>query len=301
MSASQIDKYIPYIIGGIVLILILFFVFFNNKGTNIGNTGSVSKFNNVLKGDSGSINDLTPVLLNPKNDYSSISNNNSNNINVEPEGVTEVLPEILELNINKNIRLLKPDVREEDGFPLYGAGVSMERNDSNVLNSTNDNGPLHTSLSKNESIGESVYTDQYGSRILKINSTGSQSNFKATDEAEYRKYAAAYNNEIEIPLGEYFLNNNTFVNYTDNFVPDNNILTEASPGSMTESTNCEQTLPRTTKSSGYCLSDVDLPYKEVTNGKVNPRLVSRWESYTGNYDPQAVVNSSGSGNLFPKI
>jgi hypothetical protein len=293
-------KYKPYIIGGgiVLLIIIFYFVFFNK---NTGNTGSVSRFNNVLKGN---INDLTPVLLNTKNDYSDYSEYSQTNINTpspQPQGVTEVVPEILEVGINKNIRLLKPDVPEEDGFPLYGGGVSMDRNDSDVLISTNDNGPLHTSLLKNESIGESMYTDQFGSRIVKIKNTGSQSNFKGFDESESTNYSAAYNNNTLVQTGYNFINNNTFINYGDDFVPDNNILTEGSPGSMTATPNCEQTLPRTTKSGDYCLSDVDLPYKEVTNGKVNPRLVSRWESYTGMYDPQAVINDSHSGNLFPKV
>jgi hypothetical protein len=41
--------------------------------------------------------------------------------------------------------------------------------------------------------------------------------------------------------------------------------------------------------------------RKIINGKVNPRLVSRWESYTGEYNPRDVLNNTKSGVLYPTI
>jgi hypothetical protein len=49
-----------------------------------------------------------------------------------------------------------------------------------------------------------------------------------------------------------------------------------------------------------CITEGDIPYTKTIDGKVNPRLVSRWESYTGDYSASEALKAKG-GLLFPEI
>jgi len=279
---------LKYIGGLFVLIVIIYFV--------LNNSTNKSSFNNVLSG--GPIDELIPI------NFKKLQNKSNNKFNKLEE--QETLSNKYEgyVNTPQNISLVEPDLPEEKGFPIYGKGASMDVRDSNILNKIDDN-VLHTGFLKNESIGESTFSDKYGSRILKINSVGIQDNFKPVDEAEKKFFSASYDN-FEKKLtqtGFDFLNDkDDFINYDDSFNPSNNIKIEASPGTFTESDKCENTLPRTIKGDqGACYTEGDIPYDSIINGKVNPRLVSRWQSYTGDYDPQDVLNYTKSGVLYPTI
>ena len=54
------------------------------------------------------------------------------------------------------------------------------------------------------------------------------------------------------------------------------------------------------KYGDFCITEVDIPYGQVVNGKVNPRLVSRWESYTGQYSRDAALEPI-DGLLYPNL
>lgn len=196
-----------------------------------------------------------------------------------------------------NIPLFPPDVPEERAFAIYGGGVSMDRLDSDVL----PGGPLHIEFKKNESVGESPYSSNYGSRIIKIGSAGVQSNFKPSECCISKSYSTPHNYEMQ-SCG-YLLQNSRYIDYSDNFVPSDNIKLEESPGKYSDSEYCENTLPNVQYDPeiGACLTAGDIPYRSSVNGRVNPRLLSRWQSYTGSYDPIEILASTSDGALYPVI
>jgi len=221
-------------------------------------TQKKSGFNDVLDGQ---INTITPII---PDSYNTCSN---------------------------DISLLRPDVPEERAFPLYGAGASMDRDDSNTTANINKSDSLHTLFKVNESIGESPFSQNINSRIIKIKDVGKQNMFNAFEKNFYT--AAFVNNTI--------LDNKKFVTQQyDDYNPSNNLLLESSPGSVNNSeVNCESTYPKVVNFNGMCLTEGDIPYEQIVNGKVNPRLVSRWESFTGQYDPNQVLLTNGL--LYPVI
>jgi hypothetical protein len=206
--------------------------------------------------------------------------------------------------------LVPPTVPEEIGLAMVypqGDGVGMSKLDSNSFY-PNKPGPLLTNHNIPNSIGESSFADpigtkgaQEGARILKIKSTGNQMEYKPLDEAENILYAAAYNqNGAEVQNGPALINGNKNINYNSSYIPEQNLILQASPGEMSTLNNCETTYPNTEHIDGLCITDGDIPYGKIVNGKVNPRLVSRWESYTGIYD-RAQALQDIDGLLYPKL
>ena len=204
--------------------------------------------------------------------------------------------------------LVPPVVPEEIGLSMVypqGNGVGMSKADSNSFQPGNP-GPLLTDYSTPESIGESSLSDPYGNlgsqqaaRILKINSAGNQSNFKPIDEADNSFYSTAYA-EGMIDKGINYLDNNKPINYQDSFSPSNNLKLQAAPGQMSTLDNCETMYPNNTKYNDFCITKGDIPYGQVVNGDVNPRLVDRWQSFTGDYNRQEALGPI-DGTLYPTL
>jgi hypothetical protein len=204
--------------------------------------------------------------------------------------------------------LLPPTIPEEIGLAMpypQGKGVGMSNLDSNSFY-PNKPGPLLTKHSIPNSIGESSLADpigtkgaQEGARIIKIKSTGNQMDYKPLDEAENKMYSAAYSNH-EVQNGLALINGSKNINYNDSYIPEKNLLLQASPGEGSTLNNCETTYPNTEHVDGLCITEGDIPYGKIVNGKVNPRLVSRWESYTGMYNREAALQDI-DGLLYPKL
>uniref|UniRef100_A0A6C0I8A0 Uncharacterized protein n=1 Tax=viral metagenome TaxID=1070528 RepID=A0A6C0I8A0_9ZZZZ len=203
-----------------------------------------------------------------------------------------------------DIPLAKPVVREETGFAnIYptGSGYSMSKKDSNSFYPTKP-GPLLTNYSIPSAYAESNLAnrgDSGNGRIIRIKNTGNQTNFKPTDEAEPLVYSAAYQNS-EVQNGLALINGTIGIPYGDNYKPEDNLKLESSPGQMSPVDNCEITYPNTVKYKNLCITEGDIPYGKVVDNKVNPRLVSRWESYTGDYNRQAALNPI-DGTLYPTL
>ena len=113
-------------------------------------------------------------------------------------------------------------------------------------------------------------------------------------------YAAAYSKNGEVQNGPALINGAKNINYMDSYVPENNLILQSSPGQDSSMNNCESTYPNTEQIDGLCITDGDIPYGKIVNGKVNPRLVSRWESYTGMYNRQAALDQI-DGLLYPAL
>ena len=167
-------------------------------------------------------------------------------------------------------------------------------------------GPLLTDHVGPESYGESSLSDptgtngaEQGSRILKIKNTGNQLNYKPSDETNKINYAAAYSSG-EVQEGFSLINNTKPVDYSDNFVPDDYLKIQTSPGQESTLPNCESTYPNVVKYNNFCITEGDIPYGKVVDGKVNPRLVSRWESFTGDYSREDALNPI-DGVLYPNL
>jgi hypothetical protein len=182
----------------------------------------------------------------------------------------------------------------------------MDKKDSNSF-AKNNKDVLLTDYSIPQAYGESSLTDptgelgaNQGARVIKLKSTGSQSKFKPLDETRHSVYATAYADSGEVQNGEVFLNESDNMDYTDSFVPESALGIQTSPGQMSSLDNCEATYPKVEKYKDFCITDGDIPYGQVVNGKVNPRLVSRWESYTGNYSKEEALKQT-SGLLFPTL
>jgi hypothetical protein len=204
--------------------------------------------------------------------------------------------------------LVPPVVPEEIGLTMVypqGSGVGMNKLDSNSFQPTNP-GPLLTDYTIPESYGESSLSDPYGkdgsdqgARILKIKSTGNQLNFKPMDESQKKIYSSAYT-DGEIEKGLQLINNNEPINYSDSYKPSSNLGLQASPGQMSTLNNCELTYPNNVKYNNFCITQGDIPYGQVVDNKVNPRLVSRWQSFTGDYSREEALNPI-DGTLYPTL
>jgi hypothetical protein len=204
--------------------------------------------------------------------------------------------------------LVPPVVPEEIGLAMVypqGAGVSMSRQDSNSFEPTNP-GPLLTDYTIPESYGESSLSDpmgnrgaDQGARILKIQSTGQQLSFKPTDESEKSTFSSAYT-AGEVQVGPQLINNNQQINYSDSYKPSSNLMLQASPGQMSTLSNCETTYPNTVKYNEFCITKGDIPYGQVVNNEVNPRLVSRWQSFTGDYSREEAL-APIDGTMYPTL
>jgi len=205
-------------------------------------------------------------------------------------------------------KLYPPDVPEEIGLAhVYpqGQGVGMNKSDSNSFEPDKP-GPLLTDYTIPESYGESSLSDpngfngaDQGARILKIKNNGSQINYKPMDEAENQFYSAAYYNG-EVQNGLELVNGSAFINYQDDFKPSDNLKLQSSPGQTTTIANCETTYPNVIKYNNLCITEGDIPYGQVVDNKVNPRLVSRWQSYTGDYSREEALGPL-DGTLYPNL
>ena len=206
------------------------------------------------------------------------------------------------------ISLAQPVVPEEIGLAMLypqGAGASMSKKDSNSFEPTQP-GPLLTDYTIPESYGESSLTDPMGdkgasegSRILKIKSTGNQMMYKPVDESMGDIFAGAYSQD-EVQKGSTLINGAQQVNYNNNFVPNDNLRLQTSPGQESTLPNCETTYPNVVKYNNFCITEGDIPYGQVIDNKVNPRLVSRWESFTGDYSREAAL-APIDGVLYPNL
>jgi hypothetical protein len=204
--------------------------------------------------------------------------------------------------------LAKPVVPEEIGLAMIypqGSGVGMSKEDSNSFYPTKP-GSLLTNYEIPQSYGESSLTDpngyngaKEGARVLRITSTGNQMGYKPVDESMGGNYAAAYNSG-EVQTGSTLINGANTINYTDSFVPEDNLTIQTSPGQKGTRTNCEKTFPNVVKYKDFCITEGDIPYGQIVDGKVNPRLVSRWESFTGDYSRQEALTPI-DGVLYPNL
>ena len=138
-----------------------------------------------------------------------------------------------------------------------------------------------------------------GSRIIKIGSTGNALNFQPVDEAENEFFSAAYTSG-EVSDGLKLVNNAQNINYNDGFNPSSNLILQSSPGQMSNLSNCETTYPNVVKYNNFCITEGDIPYGQVVDNKVNPRLVSRWESFTGDYQRETALTPI-DGVLYPTL
>ena len=205
-------------------------------------------------------------------------------------------------------KLMNPDVPEEIGLGIaypQGSGVGMSQFDSESYYPGNP-GPYLTNFVNPESYGESSLSDpsglngsDQGCRVLRIGNLGNQLNFKPIDETDCENFSAAYT-VGEVQSGPAFINGSGSINYSDDYVPENNLLLQTSPGQTSTLPNCEKTYPNVTKYGDLCITDGDIPYGQVVNGKVNPRLVSRWESYTGQYSRNEAL-APIDGVLYPNL
>jgi len=208
----------------------------------------------------------------------------------------------------EGIRLAEPVVPEEIGLGMVypqGKGVGMSKQDSNSFEPGRP-GPLLTEYTIPEAYGESSLSDPYGkngaeqgSRIIKIKNTGSQVMYKPTDESLTTNYAAAYM-PGEVQDGSTLINGALPVDYNNGFDPEKNLKLQTSPGQQSTLPNCETTYPNVVKYGDMCITEGDIPYGKVVDGKVNPRLVSRWESFTGDYSREAALNPV-DGVLYPNL
>jgi hypothetical protein len=205
-------------------------------------------------------------------------------------------------------KLYNPVVPEEIGLSqVYpqGGGVGMDLSDSNSFTPTKP-GPLLTDHTIPESYGESSLTDptgingaNQGARVIKLTSAGNQMIYKPHDESESVIYSQAYS-DGEVQSGYPFINGAKQLDYSDSFNPEHNLTIQTSPGQESTLNNCEKTYPGVVKYGDFCITEGDIPYGKEVNGKVNPRLVSRWESYTGDYSRQAALESV-DGLLYPQL
>jgi hypothetical protein len=210
---------------------------------------------------------------------------------------------------NKEIPLQPPDVPEEIGLAMVypqGDGVGMDPYDSNSFYPVAP-GPLLTNHATAESIGESSLTDPLGktgsmegARILKLENTGNQMNYKPLDESISRVYSGAYGEEEIQDSNTTMIDGGSYIKYADKFTPSNNLKLQASPGKSSNLPNCESTYPNVVKYNGMCITEGDIPYGQVVDNKVNPRLVSRWESFTGDYSRTNALTPI-DGLLYPNL
>ena len=224
---------------------------------------------------------------------------------IDPNQVRE-FPELSEKYSGSPLE--PPIVPEEIGLSQkypQGQGVSMNSYDSNSF-TLDYPGPLLTDYSIPDSYGESSLADPLGnkgagqgSRIIKLINAGDQLNYKPLDISVLGNFAEAYSDRGEVSSMDY-INNSKKINYSDTFNPENNLMLTASPGQKGNNISCEATYPRTVKYKNFCITEGDIPYGEIVNGKVNPRLLDRWQSLTGNYSRETAL-SSVDGLLYPTL
>jgi len=217
-------------------------------------------------------------------------------------------PPLSELD-SGGISLAPPVVPEEIGLAMVypqGSGVGMSKDDSNSFEPTNP-GPLLTNYTIPESYGESSLSDPMGTngagqgaRVLKIKSTGNQMMYQPIDESLPGNFAEAYSDGGSVQDGSTLINNSSPINYNNDYNPNNNLSLQTSPGQMSTIPNCESTYPNVVKYGDLCITTGDIPYGQVVDGIVNPRLVSRWESFTGDYSRQAALTPI-DGVLYPNL
>jgi len=193
------------------------------------------------------------------------------------------------------LKLVKPDVPEEIGLAMpypQGSGVGMETSDSNSFYPTKP-GPLLTDHVGPESYGESSLADplgnrgaDQGARVLRIANTGDQMMYKPVEAAS--------------DLGVSYLSGVSPMDYSNQYNPSENLIIQTSPGQQSTMSNCEATYPNVVKYGEFCITEGDIPYGQVVDGKVNPRLVSRWQSYTGDYSREDALNPI-DGVLYPNL
>jgi hypothetical protein len=207
------------------------------------------------------------------------------------------------------IQLEPPTVPEEIGFAMVypqGVGVGMSKNDSDSFQPSNPSALL-TDYTLPQSYGESNMSDSNGNkgagegaRVLRINSTGNQLNYKPVDESLDIVYSPAYTSG-EVQTGNVkLINNAKAVDYSDTFNPENNLGIRASTGQQSKLPICESWYPKTVKYDNLCITEGDIPYGQIVDNKVNPRLVSRWESYTGDYVRSEALKPI-DGLLYPNL
>jgi len=206
--------------------------------------------------------------------------------------------------------LADPVVPEEIGLAMaypQGEGVGDSDLDTNSFGRGAQNpGPLLTNYSTPESYGESSLTDpngtkgaEQGARVLRISSTGNQMVYKPSDDSISETYASAYT-EGEVTSGPALLDPSKAMNYSDSYNPEDGLFIQTSPGQYGTVAPCEATYPNVTKYKDFCITDGDIPYGKVVNGKVNPRLVSRWQSFTGDYSRDEALKGI-DGLLYPSL
>ena len=175
-----------------------------------------------------------------------------------------------------------PPVKEEIGLAqVYpqGSGVAMSSENSKGL-------PPDLKLDDHnypEAYGQSSlgnrkmqFTD--GMKILSVKTTGKQDNYS----------------------GLYF--NDDYLNVSDGpeFQIEQLMQVETIPGKQFNNNDIpEQSYPATLQYKNNFIIDGDIPYGETVNGKINPRLLSRWEYYTNQYNAKEKLSQSGL--LYPKV
>jgi hypothetical protein len=214
----------------------------------------------------------------------------------------------VDADIPNVLKLAKPDVPEEIGLAMVypqGDGAGMTPSDSNSF-FPDKPGPLLSDHVGPESYGESSFTDPMGTkgadqgcRVIRLTNTGNQMNYKPMDENCCELYSAAYTTG-EVQKGRELINGTKEINYSDSFKPEDNLLIQTSPGQQSTLPNCEQTYPNVVKYKDFCITDGDIPYGQVVDGRVNPRLVSRWESFTGDYSREQALTPI-DGVLYPNL
>ena len=206
--------------------------------------------------------------------------------------------------IGKNIPLASPTVPEEIGLGYVypqGAGSAMSPFDSDSF------APGNTLLTQHlvpQSYGDSNFIDPVfndGSKIIKLRSAGQQDKFKPMDSNIECTFASHKQPKLEVAAGSTtMIPGNEYINYSDSFKPEDHLKIQNSPGKEAMVSPCEDTYPRAINVGKYCVTAGDIPYGQVVNGRVNPRLVSRWESYTGKYNPQEALQGI-DGTLYPRL
>ena len=112
-------------------------------------------------------------------------------------------------------------------------------------------------------------------------------------------FAGAYT-QGEVQDGSTLINGAQPVNYNSLFNPEDNLKLQTSPGQQSNLPNCETTYPNVVKYNNFCITEGDIPYGQIVDNKVNPRLVSRWESFTGDYSRQDALTPI-DGVLYPNL
>jgi hypothetical protein len=263
--------------------------------------------NNVIMNNSIIVGIITLVIIVIVYYYNSQSHFNDNLNGTITNDQPESFPP-LDQKVSNVFDIKTPDVPEEIGLAMkypQGDGVGMSRLDSNSFYPGSP-GPLLTDHTFPDSYGESSLTDptgnlgaNQGARILRIVDTGNQMNYKPIDETEDEVFHSAYTN-TEVGSTETFINGTLPINYGDSFNPENNLKIQTSPGQASTLKNCEIMYPNVVKYGDFCITEGDIPYGQVVDNKVNPRLVSRWESYTGEYSRKDALNPI-DGVLYPNL